>query len=173
MHTELTNFREHSNRYRAVTLLTLDCAPDDAALDWRPTPESFTLGHHLVHIAQCEDYYTRGLFEGEWRKEVLRFDRAPRGRVSIRQYFDDVRARWSAKLDALTASDLDAGHDSPDAPPGITMRWWLCFVLEHEIHHKAQAAVYLRMMGITPPFYAMPMGVGVRPDIEALRGTNA
>jgi uncharacterized damage-inducible protein DinB len=166
MHTELSNFREHSDRYRAVTLLTLDTAPDDAALDWRPTPEAFTLGQHLVHIAQAEDYYTHGLFDGEWRKELIRLDRAPCGRAAIRAYFDDVRARWTAKLDELTEHDLGSGRDSPDAPPGITLRWWLWFILEHEIHHKAQAAVYLRLMGLTAPFYAMPMGVGVRPDFR-------
>ena len=40
-------------------------------------------------------------------------------------------------------------------------------VLEHEIHHKAQLAVYVRMMGLVAPFYAMPMPPGARPDIAA------
>lgn len=173
MHSELSNFREHSDRYRAVTLLTLDTVPDHAALDWRPTPESFSLGQQLVHIAQAEDYHMRGLFDGEWRKALLRLDAAPRGKAAIRAYFEEVRARSTKKLDALTEQDLDAGRDSPNAPPGITLRWWLWFLLEHEIHHKAQAAVYLRMMGLTAPYYAMPMGLAVRPDIpgrDALGG---
>jgi uncharacterized damage-inducible protein DinB len=142
MHTELSNLREHLDRYRAVTLQTIDAAPDDAALDWRPTPDAFTLGQQLVHVAQTEDYYTRGLFAGEWRPELLR-------------------------LDAMPASELDAGRDAPHAPPGLTMRWWLWFLLEHEIHHKAQAAVYLRQMGLVAPFYALPMPLGERPDVAS------
>jgi uncharacterized damage-inducible protein DinB len=165
MHTELSNLREHLDRYRAVTLQTIDAAPDDAALDWRPTPESFSLGQQLAHIAQTEDYYTRGLFEGEWRPELLRFDTAPRGRAAVRTYFGQVRTRFAAHLDAMSATDLDAPRDAPDAPPGLTLRWWLWFVLEHEIHHKAQAAVYLRQMGLTAPFYALPLVLGERPDI--------
>jgi len=168
MHTELANFREHSDRYRAVTLLTLDAVPDDGSLDWRPAPGAFTLGQQLVHIAQAEEYYTYGLFEGEWRKELVDLERAPRAKAGVREYFDGVRSRWTARLDALTEGDLDAGHDSPDAPPGVTLRWWLWFILEHEIHHKAQSALYLRLMGITPPFYAMPMPPGVRPDMASV-----
>src|SRR4051812_17714936 len=165
MHTELSNLREHIDRYRAVTLLTLDAVPDDAALDWRPTPDAFSLGQQLVHIAQAEDYYTRGLFANEWQPELLRFDAAPRGRAAIRTYFDDVRSRFAQRLDAMPESELGAGRDAPTAPPGVTMRWWLWFLLEHEIHHKAQAAVYLRQMGLVAPFYAMPMPLGQRPDV--------
>jgi len=167
MHTELSNLREHLDRYRAVTLQTIDVVPDDAALAWRPTPDAFSLGQQLVHIAQAEDYYTRGLFDREWRPEVLRFEGAPRSRDAIRTYFGDVREQLCARLDVMPASELDAGRDAPSAPPGVTMRWWLWFILEHEIHHKAQAAVYLRQMGFIAPFYAMPLPIGARPDFAS------
>src|SRR2546425_12783504 len=39
----------------------------------------------------------------------------------------------------------------------MPLRWWLWFVLEHEIHHKAQLALYLREMGKVPPFFALPL----------------
>jgi uncharacterized damage-inducible protein DinB len=32
-----------------------------------------------------------------------------------------------------------------------TLQWILDPLLEHEIHHRAQLNLYLRMMGITPP----------------------
>ena len=57
----------------------------------------------------------------------------------------------------------------PHAPGEYPLRWWLWFVLEHEIHHKAQLAVYVRQMGYTPPFYALPMPLGARPDVAARR----
>ena len=167
MHTELLNLREHQDRYRAVTLQTIDAIPDDAALGWRPTPDAFSLGQQLVHIAQTEDYYTRGLFANEWRPDLLRFTDAPLTRADIRRYFENVRAAFIARLDVMPASELDAGRDAPTAPPGVTMRWWLWFLLEHEIHHKAQAAVYLRQMGLVAPFYALPLPPGERPDIAS------
>ena len=167
MHTELSNLREHLDRYRAVTLLTLDAVPSDDALAWRPAPGSFTLGQQLAHVAQTEDYYTGGLFGGgAWRQELLRFDAAPAGRDALRAHFVEVRARFAAHLDALTDTALGETRDAPHAPQPLTLRWWLWFLLEHEIHHKAQAAVYLRMLGREAPFYAAPMPLGTRPDVD-------
>jgi uncharacterized damage-inducible protein DinB len=172
MHTELANYREHMERYRSVTLQTLDALADDADLAWRPTPDSFTLGQHLLHIAQTEDFYARGLFGGAWDRTLLRFDGAPspNERAPLRDYFEAVRARTRAHLDALgdgPAADEALGrpHEAPHAPLPCTLRWWLWFVLEHEIHHKAQAAAYLRQMGRVAPFYAYPFPLGARPDV--------
>jgi len=50
--------------------------------------------------------------------------------------------------------------------PGNTRRWWLWLLVEHEVHHKAQIAVYLRRMGKTPPFFAAALEGGARPDMD-------
>jgi uncharacterized damage-inducible protein DinB len=53
---------------------------------------------------------------------------------------------------------------------GIPLAWtrcsWLWFVLKHEIHHKAQLAYFLRMLGFEPPFFALALPPGVRRDRE-------
>lgn len=46
------------------------------------------------------------------------------------------------------------------------MRSWLWFVLEHELHHRGQIWAYLRAVGHTLPFYAVPLAPGERPDIR-------
>lgn len=55
----------------------------------------------------------------------------------------------------------------PGAPMPMTLRSWLWFMVEHEIHHKAQLSIYLRQMGHIAPFYAMPLPLGDRPDFKA------
>ena len=62
---------------------------------------------------------------------------------------------------------LDEHIDLGEEQPIQTLRWWLWLLVEHEVHHKAQIAVYLRQMGMTPPFFAVPLENGARPDIEA------
>lgn len=44
------------------------------------------------------------------------------------------------------------------------------FNLEHEIHHKAQLAVYVRQMGLVAPFYALRCPLERAPT--SLRGSN-
>lgn len=54
----------------------------------------------------------------------------------------------------------------PGIPAAWPLRTWLWYVMEHEVHHKAQIAVFLRQLGTTPPFFAFPLPPGRRPDVN-------
>jgi len=64
MLSELDTIREHWTRYRSVTLAHLDVLSEEQ-LAWRPQPELFTCGQHLIHILQTEQYYAHGWFDGD------------------------------------------------------------------------------------------------------------
>jgi uncharacterized damage-inducible protein DinB len=82
----------------------------------------------------------------------------------LRSDFTTTRAQTLADFDMLTDAHLDEVKQLPNAPVELPRRWWLWFVLEHEIHHKAQLALYLRQLGRLPPFFAMVLTD--RPDIR-------
>lgn len=166
MKTEIEDLTEHLERYRAVTLQVLDLVDDDE-LGWRPAPDRYSLGQQLLHIAQTEDLYGHGLFEGDWNYDRARFpERIPDG-AGLRVLYERVRAFTRQRLAGLDAAALGAFVMIPGSPLEHTLRSWLWFVLEHEIHHKGQIWGYLRDMGKTPPFYAMPLPPGERPDVQA------
>ena len=169
--TELEVLLENWDRFRSVTLQFLDVLTDDD-LNWRPEPDAFSCGQQLLHIAQTEAYCFRGLFDGEWDKGVLRFPEPIPSVAELRRYFTEVRDTSSQRLESLTEADLAALHPGPNASADYPLRWWLWFVLEHEIHHKAQLAVYLRQMGKVAPFFANPLPLGERPDIQAREELN-
>lgn len=164
--TELEMITAGWERHRAVTLQFLE-ALDEAELGWRPTPEAMTCAQQLLHIVQNEDFHERGLFGGEWDRELLRFPSPMPSKEALGDYFAEVRRRMRARLAALTPADLDAPIEHPNAPPGLNLRWWLTFLLEHEVHHKGQLAVYFRLMGKVAPFFAIAAPPGHRPDIQA------
>lgn len=163
--TELEVLLENWDRFRAVTLQFLDLLKDDE-LDWRPEPDAFSCGQQLLHIAQTEAYCIQGLFGGEWDKGVLKFPETIPSVAEIRRYFSEVREAARPHLDSLTEEDLSTLTAGPGGGAQYPLRWWLWFVLEHEIHHKAQLAVYLRQMGQVAPFFANPLPLGERPDIR-------
>lgn len=162
----MADLQEHLERFRGVTLQFLEVLSDED-LSWRPGEDSFSCGQHLLHIAQAEEYYSRGLFEGSWNTEILRLPRDVPGREALRSYFAEVRARTLPWLAELSVPDLSRPVQIPDAPVQWSLRSWLWFILEHELHHKAQLAVYLRQMGRTAPFYALALPLGERPDFQA------
>lgn len=164
--TELEDLVEHLERYRAVTLQVFDLVDDDD-LDWRPADDRYSLGQQLLHIAQAEDRFAHGLFADDWSFERVRFPETLPPIEEMRAFFAEVRGRTLAWIGAVEPEALGRVVEIPDAPVEHTLRSWLWFILEHELHHRGQIWGYLREMGVTPPFYALPLPPGARPDHAA------
>lgn len=162
---ELDDLKEHLQRYRAVTLQALGLV-GDSDLAWRPGPGHYTLGQQFLHIAQAEDFQIHGQFALEWDYERVRFPQRDLKVDEIRRLMVDTRQKTLVALDELDEERLDEGVVLADGDPAYTRRSLLWLLVEHEVHHKAQIAVYLREMGKTPPFFAAPLEGGARPDIE-------
>lgn len=163
---ELSILREHLERYRSVTLQTLELVPKDK-LAWYPAEAQFSFAQQFFHIAQTEEFYAHGLLAGEW--DPSRFEPASGGltKEDLLQKLESVRSFTLSKLDGLKAGQLDSIVEVPNIPVEWPLRSWLWYMVEHEIHHKAQLATYLRQIGITPPFFAAALPPGMRPDMKS------
>ena len=70
---------------------------------------------------------------------------------SVVKYLADSFDYCTATINALTDSQLNATHSSPDGKmPG---REILLALYVHMAHHRGQAEIYLRIKGIAPPGY--------------------
>ena len=163
--SELADLRGHLEQYRAVTLQHFDILSDEQ-MSWRPRDDAFTCAQQLYHIVSNEDFFIRGLC-GRWEADRLRLPKPMLHKRALRAMFDDVRAQTRRYLDLLPESSLEEVRRHGLAPVDATIRAWLWFILEHEIHHKAQLSEYLRTMGLTPPYFAMALPLGERPDVQA------
>lgn len=149
---ELTVLREHLERYRGVTLQTLDLVPDDK-LPWYPSVAQFSFAQQFFHIAQVEEFYSHGLFEGDWDARRLEEPRQRFTREELKSKLKEARAYTLGRLEALAPEQLEAVVRVPSSPVEWSLRSWLWYMLEHEIHHKAQLAIYMRHIDLTPPFW--------------------
>ena len=166
MKNELEDLVEHLERFRSVTLQMLGMV-NDGDLSWRPGKGHYSLGQQLLHIAQAEDLYAHGLFEGDWNYDRVRFPTRLPTVAELKEFYRTVREFTRAELTKLDSGRLGGIVTIPDSPLEHSLRSWLWFLVEHEMHHKAQVSVYFRQMGRTPPFYAMVLEQGVRPDVVA------
>ena len=162
---ELSTLREHLERYRGVTLQTLDMVSEEK-LRWYPTQSQFSFAEQFVHIAQVEDFYAHGLLSGDWDKSRLELPKERQTHETLRRKLEETRKFTMAKLDALDAARLNMIVSVPDVSVEWPLRSWLWYMVEHEIHHKAQLSVYMRQVDMTPPFFAFVLPSGVRPDIS-------
>jgi uncharacterized damage-inducible protein DinB len=162
---ELAVLQEHLERYRGVTLQMLDLVPQDK-FDWKPTEGLRSFAEQFLHIAQVEDFYAHGMLAGNYDFSRLHPPVEPPTRETLRQRLNDTREFLIGKLSTLNPDQLVEIIQVVSVPVQWSLRSWLWYLLEHELHHKAQLSLYLRQIGITPPFFAFVFPAGMRPDIR-------
>ena len=70
--SELEDFLEHLERYRAVTLQHFEILSEEDMV-WRPRSDAFTCAQQLLHIVQSEDFFINGLFGNDWNLDRISF----------------------------------------------------------------------------------------------------
>lgn len=150
------------SQYRPFLLKVVDAIPADQ-FGFKPRAELLTAQQMIVHIAEAERAWIHSVVDGEpleewvaahedpsqgWRCVIDAPDHA--SLHSLLAEWHRPTQRWFAR----PASELGRVIEirTPEARDRrATLHWILDHVQEHEIHHRAQLNVYLRLMGIEPP----------------------
>ena len=149
-------------QYRPYLLEAVDRFPADQ-LDFKPRPELLTAREMIVHIAEAECGWIHSVVDGHpeetwvaeaedrsrgWRLVIDAPDHAALHALLDRWH--EPTRRWldrpAQELGRVIQRRLDDGSQRT-----YTLHWILDHVQEHEIHHRAQLNLYLRLLGIEPP----------------------
>ena len=143
--------RQHWQGHRRVTRRVIEAFPEKELFTFsvggmRPCS---ALALEMIGMASAG---IQGLATGKWDKEIYSSIPAPNTRADLLRLWDEV----TAKIDALW----------PQIPPGrfeeidLAFGQWEGLVyglfqywVDNEIHHRGQAYVYLRSLGIEPPAF--------------------
>ena len=149
-------------QYRPFLLQAVAALPTER-FDFKPKPEMFTAHLIVVHIAETERGWIHGVLLGEAVEDwVVPHGDPAQGWVTVVD-LPDHEALFAA-LDRWHR-DTQAWLDKPvselsrefkwQGAGGVerraTLHWILDHLLEHDLHHRAQLNLYLRLMGIEPP----------------------
>lgn len=141
-------------------LLRLIMALPERGFDFKPRPELMTARELVVHIAEAERAWIHCVIDGgkdeDWvvpkddpaqgyRLVVDAPDHA--GLLAMLEQWHRPTLAWFQRPE----SDLAHEVESVSRNRRYTVHWILDRVHEHEIHHRGQLSVYLRMLGIEPP----------------------
>lgn len=150
----IDQFLDYLPRIRKRTQRIVDLVPDDR-LDWRPDPDAFSFADLLRHLAALERY----MFAENVRGRPSRY---PGHGPELAEGPEEVRALWRRcrrEALALYGELTDADLERPcTTPAGAELRtWkWLRAMIEHEVHHRGQLYLMLRMVSVeTPPLYGL------------------
>jgi len=147
-------FRHYWARVRARTDAVLARVPDDR-IDWSPGSGAMTFGDVIRHLALTE----RWLFVEVACRRPSRYEshdaRWGRSAGEVRELMTRLHRESEELIAALSRVDLES---SVVTPAGASMAaWkWLRAMCEHEVHHRGQLYLMLRLCGIeTPPIFGM------------------
>ena len=144
----------------ATTRRLLDRVPP-AQFSWKPHDKSMSLGQLAAHLANIPFWCTATLEADSLDLEAMGDEarpKEPESRDSLLRDFDTrlntARQRLVATTDPefLLPWTLKSGGQEFFTMPKITVL--RTFVMNHQIHHRGQLSVYLRLNNVpVPPIY--------------------
>jgi uncharacterized damage-inducible protein DinB len=158
----VSSFSTYFDNIRRRTLNYIHTLPPDK-VDWCPQPHEFTCGDIIRHLAAAELMFVGAAVEGKWRYAGHERDSHPTLAAAL-AYLETSHQTALARL--ATMPDEALAQPRPPLTGDQPIKAWrlLMALVEHEIHHRSQLAVYLSLLGIEPPHI---YGLGVE-DVIAL-----
>lgn len=115
-------------------------------LDFQPFPDSWTVGRIFLHIAEREDHWIHHLVRKELPSDICyQLEDFP-SLSAIRMKLRISQERTESFLETLKEPDMDWQFKIPG---GDSMALYEIFwhVLEHQIHHRGELSMMLRLLG--------------------------
>jgi uncharacterized damage-inducible protein DinB len=157
----IKRFIDYFDGIRRRTLHFIDAIPADR-IDWFPSDGEFSFGDLIRHLAASEAMFIGALVNGKWRYAGHKIQEKQERDVAI-TLLKSTHQEAMKKLGTLSDSVL---HESRPSLTGQEVKTWrlLMAMVEHEVHHRSQIAMYLTLIKIKPPHI---YGLGVE-DVIAL-----
>jgi len=161
-----TDFIKYFESVRRRTMNYVRIIPPDQ-LGWSPKEGEFTCADIIRHFIASEKMFIRVAMEGRWKYEGHEADGEQRLDELI-ALLESTHVEAMKKLAQFPDQDLNQLRYGPKGEGHPLKAWrWLMAMVEHEIHHRSQLAVYLSLMNVQPPHI---FGLGVE-DLIALSVT--
>jgi uncharacterized damage-inducible protein DinB len=157
--------KELAESFRTVRKNTVAIAQDipEDKYDFRPMPETRSVGELLAHIALAP-MFQRKIHAEERRATLAGFDfpalmqrmhaeeKTPRTKAQVIEFLTKDGESWANWMEGLDENFLGESITMPPGgtPPSRTRFDMILSVKEHEMHHRGQLMLIERILGIVP-----------------------
>jgi uncharacterized damage-inducible protein DinB len=144
---KIERFIRQWDRIHHQTIKVIKTAPGEK-FDWRPVESVMTLGELLGHLVDGEHFLVTAALTGAG-------ERSPHDLKSCHtadQIVEIFDAQHRGLVEQVSQLDDDQLHEEIELFGRRLKRTTLLWgATEHEIHHRGQLFVYLRILGLEPP----------------------
>lgn len=144
---------EHWQGHQRLTRRVLEAFPEDKVAT-TPTPPMRPFGALTLEIIGMIEPTLRGLSTGSWETlpDLETLQRTEHSKA-------ELLARWDETAEALQGGFAQIPEASFHETHAAFGQWkmpgnaLILYLIDNEIHHRAQGYVYLRLLGIEPPAF--------------------
>jgi uncharacterized damage-inducible protein DinB len=157
----INHFTKYFDGIRRRTLNYIGTIPPEQ-VNWRPQAGEFSIGELIRHLDAAEKMFVGVVVDGTWHYAGHDHD----SNIDLETLLAHLAATHKAAMDKLVASDDAVLYQPRPTLNGPDVKAWrlLMAMVEHEVHHRSQLAMYLTQLNIKPPHI---YGLGVE-DVIAL-----
>ena len=134
-------------------------------INWAPREGEFTCADIVRHIASGEKMFVGVATRGRWKYDGHTGEQARL--EELLSHLDEMHTDAMKALHFLPDAELVDSRRALEGDAQIKVWRWLMAMAEHEVHHRSQLAMYLMLMGVTPPHI---YGLGVEDLIAKATG---
>lgn len=141
-------FTKYFDGIRRRTTNYIQAIPDNQ-VDWSPKAEELSCGDIVRHLAAAEKMFVGAAARGRWHYPG--HDQSLASSLDqVMAHLETCHAEAMSTLRTLSDTDLVQLRPTLNGPPVKAWRLLMAMV-EHEVHHRSQLAVYLALLGAEPP----------------------
>ncbi|WP_420454599.1 DinB family protein [Rubrivirga sp.] len=140
-------FLAHWQGHRHLTRRVIEAFPDDDAFTTFSVGGMRPFAAMVAELLQIAAPILRGVATGDWSGETVE---PPPTRAEALRQWDHATAeidRLWPEVPAHRFEEVDTAFGQWEGPG----YWQLLYAVDNEVHHRAQAYVYLRVLGAEPP----------------------
>ncbi len=132
-----------------TTRKVLAAVPQEHA-EFRPEPRIRSAIELAWHLASSEAWFLEGLINGQFASEEARMPKQMKTVADVLAYYERTMPPLVEQLRAMKPEELARETDffGVDRRPAVA---YLKELVVHSVHHRAQLALYLRLMGAKVP----------------------
>ena len=143
---------EYWQSHRRISRRTIELFPDDQLFSFRPVLPMRSFGEMMLEVIRLLEPNLRGWLTGEWTKYEAQY--AVNTKETLLKAWDESSAALNQHWTTISQSRLFElqpvyFYGNPSEPHSDSV----LYMIDNEIHHRAQGFVYLRMLGLEPPFF--------------------
>lgn len=136
----------HWQGHRALTRRTIEAFPDDALFSFKPAEPLRSFGEMMLEVIGMMAPTLHYLTSGEWSPAMPDLGHV-RSKAAL-------LTAWDEATEVLTVAWPHVPSERVWAVvPPLPHLTAVPYLIDNEVHHRAQGFVYLRLLGVEPPAF--------------------